>query len=906
MLRELCSDLYYRLRGILRRASVEKELDDELRYHLERETERLTQSGMPAVEARRRAVIAFGGIEQMKEATRDVRGTRYLDHATRDLTHAVRLAGKQPGFALIVVLSLALGIGVASTAFNLTYNVLFAPLALPHPEQLAVLGRDKQGDRDVEFSWNAYQALRTTPGVGAMSAVRGASAISVRAGSNSAHINVNFVEGSFFSTLGVRPLRGRLISPNEDDARVPAAVISEALAGQLFPGDTAVIGRSILIRGVPFTVIGVTPKSFRGLTFPSGFSMAIPLGAVSMLGQQLGPGHDNSGVPYGVGDDRRGDIAMYTIVARLAVNAEAARAAFAIVFPRCCAVDSSGAAERLEVIGIRNGLAGKGDFRKQAGFMLAMLFVGIALILAVVCCNIASLLLVRASVRQREIAVRLSLGASRSRLVGQLILESFPLALAGGVFGLVVASWSTSMLVRSLPDDLHEVADVVGFHYGTTMIGFTLAVTVACALAFAAYPALRATRQHLAQALRLDARASRTRKQGNVARGAVVGQIAFTLVLVTSASLLALSLGNLANVDGGFATENLALASVEPRGTRYEQQGIVPVYRQILQNVSALPGVQSAGIATLVPLYGGSNQWTEIEIPGRPRAADGGPWIRVIYATPGYLATTGIRLLGGRDFSDADNAGAEPVAIASAGFARKHASARDPREALGRAFALHVERIPTRIVGIASDAKLTDLKSEPDPVLYLPLEQTQGAQGGQLVVRTTGSPSSVMRPIVGAIDTAAPGITVRRVRDMRSQREDVMVVERLAARLALFVSVMALVLSAVGLYGVVAYSVARRTSEIGVRLALGARTRAVLWLVGRESVLFVATGVAIGLPLSFAANGALGSQLVGVGAHDPFAALISIVVLALVGIAASMVPAKRATLVDPKIALNAD
>ena len=906
MLRDLWSDLRYRLRAIFRRGAVEQELDDELRFHVEREAERLMRDGVPAADAHRQAALAFGGVEQMKEATRDARGTRVLEHVLRDLAHSFRVARKQPSFAIIIVLSLALGLGVANAAFNLTYNVLFAPLALPHPEELAVLGRDDRGERDVVFSWNEYVALRATPGVGTLVATRGASAIKVTAGANTAHINMYFVEGAFFSTLGVRPLRGRLLTPNDDERRVPAAVISQALAEQLFPGDTAVLGRTISIREVPFTVVGVTPSSFRGITFPGGFSAAIPLGAVAMLGQQIGAGHDNGGNPYGIGDDRRGDQPLYNIIVRLAVKPEAARAALAITFPRCCALDSASARQRLEVIGIRNGLSGKGDFRRQARVIFAMLLSGIALILVVVCCNIASLLLVRASVRQREIAVRLSLGASRARLISQLVLESVPLALVGGALGLIVASWCTSAFVRSLPSDLNDVSDFIRFQYGPATLVFTLAVTLTCAIAFTAYPAMRATRQQLAQALRLDTRASRSRRQGSVARGAVVGQIAFTLVLVTSASLLAVSLGNVARVDGGFTTENIALASIEPRGTRYEQEGVVPVYRQVLQNVGAVPGVQGAGIATMVPLFGGSNQWIEIDVPGQPRTSDGGPWIRVVYMTPGYLGATGIRLLGGRDFSDVDGARGERVAIATEGFARKFLGGSDAQSALGRSFALTSDRVPTRIVGIAADAKYQDLKSVPEPMLYIPLDQAYGVQGGQLVVRTNAGPSSVMRPIVSAIDAAAPGITVQRVRDMRSQREDVMTVERLAARLALFVSAMALVVSAVGLYGVVAYSVARRTSEIGVRLALGARTRAVLWLVARETVALVAIGVGVGLPLAFAANGAMGSQLFGVGAHDPFAAVVSIALLAAVGIVASMVPARRATRVDPKIALSAD
>ena len=909
MLSDLLSELRYRLRAIFRRSAAERELDDELRFHLEREAERYRREGLAPAEAMRRARVMFGGVEQVKEESRDVRGLRWLEQFFRDLAHSLRLVRKQPGFAAMVVLSLALGLGATIAVFNISYNVLFAPIAAPHPEQLIALQRVTEEGRADTFTWAEYEAMRDAPGAGTLVAARSGSAISISAGGAPAWVNMNFVEGTFFPMLGIRPLRGRLLTPDDDSQQAAVAVISERFAGRLFGASSQAVGRTISIRGAPFMVIGVTPRSFRGLDFPGYFTAAIPLGALPLLARG-GPGRDNYGVQYGLEDDRRGDRQAFLIVGRRATEPAATRVALGLAFERCCARQLAGSHERLNVIDIRNGIPeGKNDFRAQARTILAILLAGMGLVLVVVCCNIASLLLVRASARQREIAVRLALGASRTRLVSQLVSENLPLAGLGGVLALVVGAWSTSVFVRSIPADWDDTAELFRFHSGPAVLVFAAAATLVCGLAFALYPALRATRQYLAQALRLDTRASRTRGQSTVARGAVVGQLAFTVVLVTAASLFAATLGNLARVDGGFASDNVLLAGIEARSTPYEQTGVVPLHEEILRRVRAVPGVRAAAMATLVPLFGGSNSWAAIEVPGYTPPAGKPLEVHLIASVPGYFTTAGIRLMAGRDFNAGDRAGSEPVVIPNAAFARRYFGARSP---VGRSLGVGLRgprMTPARIVGIADDAKYADLRSAAAPELYFPVAQmgNEPMVSLQLVMRTEGEPSgATMRAVTQAIDSAAPGIQIRRVRDMRTQRDEVMTVERVAGRLAMFVSVMALVLSAVGLYGVVSYSVARRTSEIGVRLALGARARAVLWLVAKETVVLIGIGVGLGLPLTFAASSAIGAQLFGVSAHDPMAMAMSITVLAAVGLVASVVPARRAARIDPRIALNAD
>ena len=895
-----------RLRSLVRHSAVEQELDEELRFHVERETERLVAGGMSERAAAETARRTFGNVAYLKDESRDARSIRVVEHIARDLAHSVRLARKQPLSAAVIVLSLALGLGATTAVFNLSYNVLFATLPLPQPEQLAALVRVTDNDRDISFSWSEYRALRELRGAGDFAALRSASQIPVSNGQQREYINIQFVDGAFFPIIELRAARGRLIDPQDDARHSTVAVISEQFAERLFPGDTAVIGREIAVRGIPFTVVGVTPNRYRGLQFPGQFTIAIPLSTASMLVAE-GRRVDDYGLPLELSGEALGDRRAFRIVGRLASDRAAAARMFTLALERCCADPrTAGEHARIELLDLSRGMTGKNDVRGQVGMLLLILLAGMGLLLAVVCCNIASLLVVRAAARQREIALRLSLGASRGRLLAQLVLETLPLAIIGGIAGLWMASWATTLLLHALPD-FGEFADVFGFRLGLPMFGFTTVITLSCAIGSATYPALRATRGQLSNALRAGARSSRSRGQGVVARGVVIAQVALAIVLVTAASLFAVTLDRLSGADGGFSKDQLLLISIESRGTSYEATGVGPLREAVVENVRRVPGVLNASVASVVPMFGGNTGWIDFEVAGFTARTGQRPSVRYDAVTPGYFDVMGIPLRSGRDFTKADGVHDEPVVIISATMAHRYFGSADP---MGRSFRanLYGDTLSSvRVVGVAGDVKYEDLRAAPEPVLYLPFTQSRETWSNlQLALRVSGTPTSLASSVRQAVDVAAPGVRIRRMSDMREQLHVAMTVQRLATGLVTFAGVMVLVLSLIGLYSVVAYGVARRTNELGVRMALGANAKAIVWLVARETLRVVGWGVLLGLPLSYLANHAIASQLYGVGAHDPRVIGFSVIVFAGVALVACAVPARRAVRIDPCIALAAE
>jgi predicted permease len=919
----MIADLYHRVRALFRRTDVERELSDELEFHLHEETERLIRDGVPARAARRQAQMSLGGMEQVKEEARDARGIGLIEHLHRDLGHAIRLARKQWGFTSGVAVSLALGLGAATAVFNLTFTLVLADLPIPHPEQLVALSRHDNAGPDPRFTWSEYQALRQTPGVGTFAASRGTSAVAVRVGDRTDLTNVSFVDGAYFPLVGIQALRGRLLTPVDDAQRERVVVLSAWYARRLFGSDTAAVGQTVLLRDVPFEVVGVLPHSFRGLDYPGLLTAVIPMGAASFLAGA----RDNSGELISTSVAAAPTTRVVNVVGRLATPTATARVALASTYQACC---RTGASDELDLVDSRHGVpGGKADFRATARTLLAILMLAIGLVLVVVCCNIASLLLVRASARQKEIAVRLALGGSRTRLVSQLIAENVPAAILGIAGGLVVASVVTTQFVRGLPPQIAMLSDMasrLSFRPGPVVLGFALLLTSLCVVGFSLVPALRATRLSLAPSLRLDSRAFRTTGQGAVARGVVIAQVAVTVVLVSAASLFAVSLRNVSRVDGGFAVDHRLLLRLEARSTPYERAGLVPLMPEILRRVRAVPGVRTAVSSSMLPLFGGSTGPTEVRVPGftetvPPPASGSGmagmggpqtsPGTSLIVTEPGYFDAAGIRLLSGTDFGPADAAGTGPVVIVSAAFQRHYFPGTN---ALGQTFGVRPGGSPgdttfttVRVIGVARDAKYSDLRETPQWVFYIPLSQAPGPRTRTLLlVRTEGDPLTLVHPVTQAIAAAAPGLNALGAQDMQTIRDGALSSERIAAQLAAFVSLIALVLSAVGLYGVIAYSVSRRTSEIGIRLALGAPTRAVLWLIGKETATVLGVGVVVGIPLAVAGNAALRALLYGVGAFDPFALMVAIVLLGAAGLVASVVPARRAAGIDARVALSAE
>ncbi len=908
MLPAFFTDLAYRARRLFDRENAERDMAGEMELHIDLETERLIREGLSPDQARREALLEFGGVEQVKEDARDAWGTRTVDILRRDLKHAMRLATRQPVFSSVVTLSLALGLAATLTVVNVAWNILFAPLELPRPNELITLMRWTEDGRDVMFRWREVESLRSAPGV-TLAAMRGASAVAVRAGEQRHFINLDFVDGNYFALLRARARHGRLISTTDDSTGAPVIVVSRQFAEQLFPGDSNIVGRMVDVRGAAFTIIGVAHDSYRGVKYPAWFTAAIPLGSVSLL-QASGAGSDSRGIPYGRGNDRLTDRVAFQVVGRVTTGFESASASLVAAFQRCCGTARDGRREWIEVVDMSRGIpGGKGDIRRDVRGTLGMVVAGMGLLLVVVCCNVASLLLVRATARQREMAVRLSLGASRRRLVWQLVAETVPLAVAGGAGGLSLAGWFTNVFATTLPSDWVDIAAMFQFRVSPLILGFAAALTAACTIAFAVQPALRATRLTPAPMLRVNSRATRTRSQRSVAHGVIIAQVALAVVLVSAATLLASTLVNMSRADVGLPSEPALLVGLGTRSTEYESRGVIPVAETIAKAVEAVPGVRATTLATQIPLYGGSNYQMRVDVPGRVIEPGREASAHLVVTRAGYFATSGMRLLEGRDFDADEGLRGEMVAVVNQAFVKRYLSGR---VALGQSIGIESQNnvnasVPAVIVGVCADASYNSAKDDPTPYVYIPLAGITGKWNVmQLLVRTNNMPAAVAPQVLKAIQSAAPGIETRRVRDVATQRAYSTATERITANLAVFVSVMTLVLASIGLYAVVAYGVSRRVGEIGVRLALGARASSILWLVTRDTVWMVGSGVALGVVLSFGATGAMRSQFYGVDAHDPLSWLGAAAMLVTIGAAASLIPAFRATRVDPRIAMQGD
>src|SRR5260221_357833 len=488
-----------------------------------------------------------------------------------------------------------------------------------------------------------------------------------------------------------------------------------------------------------------------------------------------------------------------------------------------------------------------------------------AIVLLIACANIGSLLLARAAARRRELAVRLSLGASRGRLIRQLLTESAQLAVLGGALGLLIAMPLTDLLVSSLPGNFAMVANLLTFRLTPALLGFTLGVSVVCVLVFGLVPALRATRTDLVTPLK-DGGDAPGRRTGLLDGSIVAAQVALALLLLSTAGLLGATLRNLRNVDGGFATTHVLFASVDTRGTARERDGAVPIHEELLSRVRRIGGVQMAGMSMLAPAFGGRSATASIEAGGSAARTGDKDDVSLNPVTQGYFDAAGIRLRSGRDFSGADRAGAPSVAVMSEGLSKRYFADRDP---IGQQIKMDGESIT--IVGVAGDVQFMDLRGDADRMLYVPIAQAANVTWPFVVItaRTTGEPTALAAQLRREITTFDPGLRVQGPQGIQESLDNALMRERLAASLATAFGALAIGLAAIGLYGVVSYSVARRTTEIGLRMALGARSRDVVWQGMGGSLRLGLIRVLFGGPLTFTGGWGVGARSVRVVRRGP-------------------------------------
>ena len=819
-----------------------------------------------------------------------------MDSILLDLRYGFRRLVRSPGFAFAALLTLALGIGANTTIFTIVNAALLRPPAqVSAPERLVSLyTSDYSGPAYGASSIPDYESFRTATDVFENAALFMQHSVGL-GDTDVERLGIEIVSANYFQTLGVRPAHGRFFSADENAPGTnPVVVVSHALFNRRFGGDRSLVGSSIILNGRAVTVIGVAPEGFAGATRPTLQDAWIPLYAMEAIGADIRDLEERGS---------RGSM----VVARLAqgVTIDAAQARMDVLARQMQAAypdywtDISERGRRITLVSERDARIPP-QMRGPALGFIALLMGTVGLVLLVCCANVASLMLARSATRGREIGVRLSLGASRRRLIQQLLAESILISLAGGALGILVALWATDGLLALIPPLPVNIG--IDLSVDRTVLLFTGVASILTGLLFGLAPALRVTRPDIAGVLRREnAALNLGGKRLTLQNILVVSQVAMSSILLIAAALFTRALTNASQIDPGFGVEGVLIAwPSPPPGT----DGSLPtdgIMQELQARVAALPGVQAASWAGAVPLsFGASRRGTRIEGYAPSRGED--MEFHFYTAGPGYFETMRIPLVAGRGFTEADRRGAPPVMVVNETFARRFWPGQNP---IGKRVSTRGEAGPfMEVIGVARDGRYRSLASDPLPHMFFPALQEPG--GTVLHVRVNGDPLSLVPAIQTALAEVAPTWTLDNPQTLEDHVAASVLPQRIARIVLSVFAAAALFLVGVGLYGVVAYSVASRTWEIGVRIALGAEPRTTRWMVVRQGVVLVVAGVVIALPLAWAVMRLLEGFLVGSTANDPVAFAIVVLMFGIITLVATYVPARRASQVDPMVALRAE
>ena len=822
-----------------------------------------------------------------------------------DLRFAGRMLAKNPGFSAVIVLTLALGIGANTAIFSLMDQVLLRPLPVRAPQELVLLEGEGIFTGDSEdrptFSYPMYLALRDGGGAAFQGLVaRYEAETTMGWRGRTERVSTEAVSGNYFAELGLTPALGRALTP--DDDRTPGAhpvvMLGHAFWTRRFAGNRDLLGKTLAVNGQPMTVIGVAPAGFEGLEVGRAADLFVPI----TMRRTLTPTRDASVFEW--------RSRWLKLVGRLGpgVDARRAKAAIDVVYRQALHEDVKTLAhyppERREQflakqIELRPGTGGFSQLRADVTAPLVVLMGMVGLVLLIACGNVANLLMARATARQKEVAIRLSLGAGRGRLVRQLLVESLVLSLLGAAAGVFVAAWTGDLLLRALPFD--DAARVLSAEPDLRVGLFTLAVGVLTGLVFGLAPALQLTRPAVAHTLKDEAASVVGGSGGRLRRGLVVAQVALSLLLLVGAGLFARSLQNLRALDPGFQADRLVSFSVNPSLSGYDGARVQAFAVRVQEELAALPGVTSAAHST-GRLMTNSAWRRTVKVEGKERR-DGEDWSpQNSLIGPGFFDTVGVPLLAGRDFTRSDTAGSQRVAIVNEAFARFFYDGANP---VGRRFGFgRDEGYGIEIVGLVKDTKVNNLRDEVPRYVYIPMAQQEGVSAYSFYVRTAMPEAAVIPAVRQAMQRVDAQIPVYELETMEAQIGESLFAERMVAALSAAFGLLATLLAAVGLYGVMSYSVARRTREIGIRLALGAPRERVLRMVLREVGTLGAWGLGLGLPLAVGLARLVASQLFGLPPHDPLTLACATALIAGVTLLAGLVPARRAMRVDPMLALR--
>lgn len=858
------------MRGTFGAARHDRDLADEIESHLQLHIDDNVRAGMTATEARRRAILALGGIDQTTEPYRDQRGMPAISHLIRDTRYGLRTLRRNPGFAAAAILTLGLGLGANMAMFRFVDAVLLKSLPVPNPEQLVLI-------RPWSFSYPAFRELAArNADVLSSTTARWTIRVNLTLDGTTEYLPGELVSGSYFTTLRVKPAIGRVLREEDDgsEGAHPVCVISYGLWQRRFAGDPTVVGRMIELNAKPFEVVGVTEEGFTGAELHARHDVQIPM---SMTLNFTGMERDSHGWSW------------LTIFGRLAPGVSRQQAEAVVRARFKPDLDW----QKREPLSLADGRQGNGSLRRQLEDPVLIAQLLSACVLIIACANLASLLLAKTSARRHEIAVRRSLGASRGRLISQLIVESLLLAAGGTAVGTGLAV----LLDRLLGAMLSAPGSNINLSAVPSALGLAVSfgLMVVAALSVGLLPAVAATRENPLDGLRDTPRAGP--RAGWLARGLVVAQVVVCLVLVFAAGLFARSLRNLRTIDLGLDPEQVVVLTTDPDRSGYSMERNREFYAEWLRRARLVPGVSSVGLASVTAMSGGMFAGN-VTVPDAETRTGPERNNNFNVVSPDYFKTVRLPVLAGRAFTDRDDASAPAVAMVNERFVEYYWPGRSP---IGRR--ITVFRKNVEIVGLVRTAKYRAVREDPEITIYFPTAQrpVRELTLHARVMGSTRTASAALMETARATDPRVPAYSVGVLEDHVNAR---LANERVLNVLSILFASLALLVACAGLYGLVAYSVVRRTREIGIRLALGAQRPAILSLFVKDVVVLVGIGIALGIPLSVAVGRQFGSLLYGLESSSVSTLLLASAILGAVAAVAAGLPAARATRVDPIGALR--
>jgi putative ABC transport system permease protein len=880
-------------RRLISRDRLEDQLDTELRDHFERLVAEHRQQGHAEAEARRLARLEFGGLDQVKEACRDVRGTRWIEDAAQDVRHGVRGFLKTPGFTAVAVVTLALGIGANLAIFNVLDALLLRPLPVPNAQRLVTLTRWIENSSSESFSYPQIRALADRQDLFASLCGMGGATLFTGPPNALEPVGAALVSGKYFETLGVAPFMGRLLSAGDDQpGAAPVVVITHSYWLRRFAGDASIIGRTMLLEGQQVPIVGVTPPGFEGAIIGQRADVTAAIHAQA----KLQPEDDG-----GTSADQRWLLVLAVPAQTLTRDQLQARLDVAwrqlldATTPTRLSAEARRRALSMTLL-VENGANGTSRLRGPMRLPLMVAYALVTLVLLIACVNVANLLLARGAARAREIALRLAIGASRGRILRQLLVESAMLAAAGTAVGVWIAWFGSDaiadvMVARAAGPDASEAALSVAPN--ARVFGVTALIAAATTLIFGIVPAWRAsvTSPGVANVGRV------AESHGRLASALIVAQVSLSLILVIGAGLFTRTLYNLRTVERGFTPGNVLLASFDPRRAGLSSPELQAFNQSVLRIVETLPGVGAASLAAVTPLQGGGMS-TPMTVNG---VSTGQAEVYFNIIAPRFFEIAGTPLLAGRDLTEADDGNAPAVTVVNEAFVRQHLSGGNP---LGQRVLISPGRPEMQIVGVVKDAVYETLRAAPPATVYASYLQTRG-QPMTLVIDADAPLTEVAATVRAAIQPKMPA-TPMRIRTFASQIENSLFQARLMRSLTAIFGALALLLAAVGLYGLMSYMVTTRTHEIGVRLALGARPALVMRMVLGNAIRMVVIGIIAGLPLALLASRLIASMVFGLTPTDAATIAAAVAVLTLVGAASAALPARRAATLNPVTAIHVE